>query len=57
MKKYTKLGGWGKEIGLEGVEEEDEYIQKSLHEILNYLLKNLTHSAQRNPTVAFIAVI
>lgn len=44
-------------MGLEGVEEEDEYIQKSLHEILNYLLKNLTHSAQRNPTVAFIAVI
>lgn len=57
MKKYTKLGGWGKEIGLERVEEDDEYIQKSLHEILNYLIKNLTHSAQRNPTVAFIAVI
>lgn len=57
FKKYTKLGGWEKEIGLGGVEEDGEYIQKLFYEILNYLIKNLTHSPKRNHTVAFIHII
>ena len=30
MKKYTKLGGWGKDIGLLEVEDDDEYSEMIL---------------------------